>query len=277
MQEEEKDWQNRPEEFAGPVHIVVNDESQAENNNPAEEAITNPLEAIADYDYNKTPVLTEEEVNTALNINSLSNEEIDARLQKLGEEIEERWQKRNNMVKDLEALGPAPDRIEILANAIVDEFETPQNAVNFVKMLVTKGGLTPHQKIVAIAQVAVNVIGKLIEGVKEIRRREGIVRQQIAVQGEIVVKTDEVKVLTAQKAENINGQTSANIQFRHEEATNAINQAVDRIASNTSEIDNKYSDYENERESNLNQVEDNGFNCEVSNRIGGLLDNLNNL
>ena len=166
MQEEEKDWQSRPEEFAGPVHIVVNDESQAENNNPAEEAITNPLEAIADYDYNKTPVLTEEEVNTALNINSLSNEEIDARLQKLGEEIEERWQKRNNMVKDLEALGPAPDRIEILANAIVDEFETPQNAVNFVKMLVTKGGLTPHQKIVAIAQVAVNVIGKLIEGVK---------------------------------------------------------------------------------------------------------------
>ena len=86
-----------------------------------------------------------------------------------------------------------------------------------------------------------------------------------------------MKVLTAQKAENIKGQTSANIQFRHEEATNAINQAVDRIASNTSEIDNKYSDYENERESNLNQVEDNGFNCEVSNRIGGLLDNLNNL
>lgn len=238
---------------------------------------SNPLETIPDnYGSEQMPVLSDEEVDRTLSLNGLTNEEIDARLKQLGEELEERWQKRSNMIRDLENLGPAPSRIEILVDAIADEFETPENAIGFVKMLVTKG-LTPQQKIIEVVRIGINIIGKLIDGVKEIRRREEIVKQQIAVQGEIVVKTDEVKTLTAAKAENIKEQTGSNIISRHNCANDSINQAVENINSNTSEIDSKFSDYESERASNMNRVEDNGFNDEVTSRMGGLLDDINNL
>ncbi len=181
------------------------------------------------------------------------------------------------MIKDLENLGQAPSRVEILADAIADEFETPENAIGFVKMLVTKGGLTPQQKIFEVVRVGINIIGKLIAGVKEIRKREEIVKQQIAVQGEIVAKTGEVRALTATKAENIKVQTGENIQSRHNCANDSINQAIEKISSNSSEIDAKISDYERDRESNMEQVEENGFSNEVSSRIGGLLDDINNL
>lgn len=263
--------------------LVEDSQTCFQNESEVNQAVTdadfcNPLETTPDnYGFVQMPVLSEEEVDRTLSLNSLTNDEIDARLRQLGEELEERWQKRSNMIKDLENLGPAPSRVEILVDAIADEFETPENAIGFVKMLVTKGGLTPQQKIIQVVRIGINIIGKLIDGVKEIRKREEIVKQQIAVQGEIVVKTDEVKTLTATKAENIKIQTGENIQSRHNCAKDSINQAVDKISSNTSEIDVKFSDYENERASNMNQVEENGFNDEVSSRIGGLLDDINNL
>lgn len=257
---------------------VISDEGASMDFDSTDAEASNPLDTISDSDdFCQTPTLSEQETDQVLSLNSLTNEEIDARLQKLGEELEERWQKRSNMIKDLERLGPAPSRVEILAKAIVDEFETPENAIGFVKMLVTKGGLTPQQKIIEVARVGINIIGKLVEGVKEIRKRDAIVGQQIAIQGEIVVKTDEVKVLTATKTENIQNETGSNIQSRHEEANASINQAVDRISSNSSEIDERFSDYEAEREGNMNNVEENGFNNEVSSRLGGLLDNINNI
>lgn len=257
---------------------VISDEGASLDFDPTDAEACNPLDTISDSDdFCQMPTLSEQETDQVLSLNSLTNEEIDARLQKLGDEIEERWQKRNNMIKDLERLGPAPSRVEILTKAIVDEFETAENAIGFVKMLVTKGGLTPQQKIIEVARVGINIVGKLIEGVKEIRKRDAIVGQQIAIQGEIVVKTDEVKVLTATKTENIQNETGSNIQSRHEEANASINQAVDRISSNSSEIDEKFSDYEAEREDNMNNVEENGFNNEVSSRLGGLLDDINNI
>ncbi len=257
---------------------VISDEGASMDFDSTDAEASNPLDTISDSDdFCQTPTLSEQETDQVLSLNSLTNEEIDARLQKLGEELEERWQKRSNMIKDLERLGPAPSRVEILAKAIVDEFETPENAIGFVKMLVTKGGLTPQQKIIEVARVGINIVGKLVEGVKEIRKRDAIVGQQIAIQGEIVVKTDEVKVLTATKTENIKNETGSNIQSRHEEANASINQAVDRISSNSSEIDERFSDYEAEREGNMNNVEENGFNNEVSSRLGGLLDDINNI
>ncbi len=257
---------------------VISDEGASLDFDPTDAEACNPLDTISDSDdFCQMPTLSEQETDQVLSLNSLTNEEIDARLQKLGDELEERWQKRNNMIKDLERLGPAPSRVEILAKAIVDEFETAENAIGFVKMLVTKGGLTPQQKIIEVARVGINIVGKLIEGVKEIRKRDAIVGQQIAIQGEIVVKTDEVKVLTATKTENIQNETGSNIQSRHEEANASINQAIDRISSNSSEIDEKFSDYEAEREDNMNNVEENGFNNEVSSRLGGLLDDINNI
>ncbi len=257
---------------------VISDEGASLDFDPTDAEACNPLDTISDSDdFCQMPTLSEQETDQVLSLNSLTNEEIDARLQKLGDELEERWQKRNNMIKDLERLGPAPSRVEILTKAIVDEFETAENAIGFVKMLVTKGGLTPQQKIIEVARVGINIVGKLIEGVKEIRKRDAIVGQQIAIQGEIVVKTDEVKVLTATKTENIQNETGSNIQSRHEEANASINQAVDRISSNSSEIDEKFSDYEAEREDNMNNVEENGFNNEVSSRLGGLLDDINNI
>lgn len=257
---------------------VISDEGASLDFDPTDAEACNPLDTISDSDdFCQMPTLSEQETDQVLSLNSLTNEEIDARLQKLGDEIEERWQKRNNMIKDLERLGPAPSRVEILTKAIVDEFETAENAIGFVKMLVTKGGLTPQQKIIEVARVGINIVGKLIEGVKEIRKRDAIVGQQIAIQGKIVVKTDEVKVLTATKTENIQNETGSNIQSRHEEANASINQAVDRISSNSSEIDEKFSDYEAEREDNMNNVEENGFNNEVSSRLGGLLDDINNI
>lgn len=257
---------------------VISDEGASMDFDPTDAEACNPLDTISDSDdFCQMPTLSEQETDQVLSLNSLTNEEIDARLQKLGDELEERWQKRNNMIKDLERLGPAPSRVEILAQAIVDEFETAENAIGFVKMLVTKGGLTPQQKIIEVARVGINIVGKLIEGVKEIRKRDAIVGQQIAIQGEIVVKTDEVKVLTATKTENIQNETGSNIQSRHEEANASIKQAVDRINSNSSEIDERFSDYEAEREDNMNNVEENGFNNEVSSRLGGLLDDINNI
>jgi len=257
---------------------VISDEGASLDFDPTDAEACNPLDTISDSDdFCQMPTPSEQETDQVLSLNSLTNEEIDARLQKLGDELEERWQKRNNMIKDLERLGPAPSRVEILTKAIVDEFETAENAIGFVKMLVTKGGLTPQQKIIEVARVGINIVGKLIEGVKEIRKRDAIVGQQIAIQGEIVVKTDEVKVLTATKTENIQNETGSNIQSRHEEANASINQAVDRISSNSSEIDEKFSDYEAEREDNMNNVEENGFNNEVSSRLGGLLDDINNI
>lgn len=257
---------------------VISDEGASMDFDPTDAEASNPLDTISDSDdFCQMPALSEQETDQVLSLNSLTNEEIDARLQKLGDELEERWQKRNNMIKDLERLGPAPSRVEILAQAIVDEFETAENAIGFVKMLVTKGGLTPQQKIIEVARVGINIVGKLIEGVKEIRKRDAIVGQQIAIQGEIVVKTDEVKVLTATKTENIQNETGSNIQSRHEEANASINQAVDRINSNSSEIDERFSDYEAEREDNMNNVEENGFNNEVLSRLGGLLDDINNI
>lgn len=257
---------------------VISDEGASMDFDSTDAEASNPLDTISDSDdFCQMPTLSEHETDQVLSLNSLTNEEIDARLQKLGEEIEERWQKRSNMIKDLERLGPAPSRVEILAQAIADEFETPENAIGFVKMLVTKGGLTPQQKIIEVARVGINIVGKLVEGVKEIRKRDAIVGQQIAIQGEIVVKTDEVKVLTATKTENIQNETGSNIQSRHEEANASINQAVDRISSNSSEIDERFSDYEAEREGNMNNVEENGFNNEVSSRLGGLLDDINNI
>lgn len=257
---------------------VISDEGASMGFDSTDAEASNPLDTISDSDdFCQMPTLSEQETDQVLSLNSLTNEEIDARLQKLGDELDERWQKRNNMIKDLERLGPVPSRVEILAQAIVDEFETPENAIGFVKMLVTKGGLTPQQKIIEVARVGINIVGKLIEGVKEIRKRDAIVGQQIAIQGEIVVKTDEVKVLTATKTENIKNETGSNIQSRHEEAKASINQAVDRISSNSSEIDERFSDYEAEREDNMNNVEENGFNNEVSSRLGGLLDDINNI
>lgn len=257
---------------------VISDEGASMDFDHTDAEACNPLDTISDSDdFCQMPTLSEQETDQVLSLNSLTNEEIDARLQKLGDELEERWQKRNNMIKDLERLGPAPSRVEILAQAIVDEFETAENAIGFVKMLVTKGGLTPQQKIIEVARVGINIVGKLIEGVKEIRKRDAIVGQQIAIQGEIVVKTDEVKVLTATKTENIKNETGSNVQFRHEEANAIINQAVDRISSNSSEIEERFSDYESEREGNMNNVEENGFNNEVSSRLGGLLDDINNI
>lgn len=275
MQEENSEYDY--ERLVEDSQTCFHDESEV-NQAVTDADFCNPLENITDnYGSCQMPVLSEQEVDRTLSLNSLTNEEIDARLRQLGEELEERWQKRSNMIKDLENLGPAPSRVEILVDAIADEFETPANAIGFVKMLVTKGGLTPQQKIIEVARIGIHIIGKLIDGVKEIRKREEIVKQQIAVQGEIVVKTGEVRTLTAAKAENIKVQTGENIQSRYNCANDSINQAIDKISSNTSEIDIKFSDYENERASNMNQVEENGFNDEVSSRIGGLHGDVNNL
>lgn len=127
---------------------IISNEDDVSNMQTPETSAGNPLETISQsYDFDNAPALSEKEIDRTLSINSLTNEEIDARLQKLGEELEERWQKRSKMIKDLEELGPASSRVEILAQAIADEFETPENAIGFVKMLLTKGGLTPQQKI----------------------------------------------------------------------------------------------------------------------------------
>lgn len=222
------------------------------------------------------PTLSQEEIDTALSINSVSNEEIDARLDKLVEELEERWKNKKNIVKDMEALGPAPSRVQILTDAIKEEFETPENAVSFVKFLVTKGP-TPQQKLAQLAIVTVHVIGKLVEGVKEIRKREELVRQQIAVQGEIHGKTLEIVELERTKSDNTSRQSAENIRGRHEEAHAMVEEATSRVQRNSEEIESKFAEAERERENNINRVDDNCFSSEVSSQLGSILGDLDNI
>ncbi|MGN0011374.1 MAG: hypothetical protein ACI35N_08615 [Marinilabiliaceae bacterium] len=177
----------------------------------------------------------EEERLSALQIAGLTNEQIDARINKLEQDLMKRWENQKQLVRDLETLGPAPSRMDALVDAVKDEFGSVQNAATFIKWLVTKGP-TPQQKLIQVGVIAYNIVRKLAACVAEIRKREMVVRQQITEGNVILSKTEEVKDLSRQRSYNTMQDVASSINNRHEEAAAAINNAIQDIEANDEQI-----------------------------------------
>ena len=60
---------------------------------------------------------------SALQIAGLTNEQIDARINKLEQDLMKRWENQKQLVRDLEAMGPAPSRMDALVDAVKDNFD----------------------------------------------------------------------------------------------------------------------------------------------------------
>ncbi len=222
-------------------------------------------------DWEITPVsedgnglVSEEERLSALQIAGLTNEEIDARIGKLEQDLVKRWENHEQLVRDLEAMGPAPSRRDALVDAVKDEFGSVQNAASFIRWLVTKGP-TPQQKLVQVGVITYNIVRKLAACVAEIRRREMVVRQQITEGNVILSKTEEIKDLSRQKTYNTMRDVDSSIRNRHEQADAAINDATQRIEANAEQI-RKYAE-----EADSMSSEATGFDDKFNNALNDIL------
>lgn len=212
-----------------------------EKNLPSADGYRDDLEPI-NCDWDIAPVsedgsslVSDEERLSALQIAGLTNEKIDARIGKLEQDLVKRWENRERLVRDLEAMGPAPTRMDALVDAVKDEFGSVQNAASFIKWLVTKGP-TPQQKLIQAARITFNIVRKLAACVAEIRKREMVVRQQITEGNVILSKTEEIKDLSGQRAYNTMRDVASSINNRHEEAAAALNDAIQGIDANDEQI-----------------------------------------
>lgn len=206
----------------------------------------------------------EEERLSALQIAGLTNEQIDARINKLEQDLMKRWENQKQLVRDLEALGPAPSRMDALVDAVKDEFGSVQNAATFIKWLVTKGP-TPQQKLIQVGVIAYNIVRKLAACVAEIRKREMVVRQQITEGNVILSKTEEVKDLSRQRSYNTMQDVASSINNRHEEAAAAINNAIQDIEANDEQI------RKNAEESASMSSDVTGFSDDLNNTLDDIL------
>lgn len=210
--------------------------NRAEGNEPAEsDWNVSPIAYDGNDDLAFIQDDCEEERLSALQIAGLTNEQIDARINKLEQDLMKRWENQKQLVRDLEALGPAPSRMDALVDAVKDEFGSVQNAATFIKWLVTKGP-TPQQKLIQVGVIAYNIVRKLAACVAEIRKREMVVRQQITEGNVILSKTEEVKDLSRQRSYNTMQDVASSINNRHEEAAAAINNAIKDIEANDEQI-----------------------------------------
>lgn len=206
----------------------------------------------------------EEERLSALQIAGLTNEQIDARINKLEQDLMKRWENQKQLVRDLEALGPVPSRMDALVDAVKDEFGSVQNAATFIKWLVTKGP-TPQQKLIQVGVIAYNIVRKLAACVAEIRKREMVVRQQITEGNVILSKTEEVKDLSRQRSYNTMQDVASSINNRHEEAAAAINNAIQDIEANDEQI------RKNAEESASMSSDVTGFSDDLNNTLDDIL------
>lgn len=206
----------------------------------------------------------EEERLSALQIAGLTNEQIDARINKLEQDLMKRWENQKQLVRDLEAMGPAPSRMDALVDAVKDEFGSVQNAATFIKWLVTKGP-TPQQKLIQVGVIAYNIVRKLAACVAEIRKREMVVRQQITEGNVILSKTEEVKDLSRQRSYNTMQDVASSINNRHEEAAAAINNAIQDIEANDEQI------RKNAEESASMSSDVTGFSDDLNNTLDDIL------
>lgn len=239
--------------------------NRAEGNEPAESDWN--VSPIA-YDGNDDLAFIlddcEEERLSALQIAGLTNEQIDARINKLEQDLMKRWENQKQLVRDLEALGPAPSRMDALVDAVKDEFGSVQNAATFIKWLVTKGP-TPQQKLIQVGVIAYNIVRKLAACVAEIRKREMVVRQQITEGNVILSKTEEVKDLSRQRSYNTMQDVASSINNRHEEAAAAINNAIQDIEANDEQI------RKNAEESASMSSDVTGFSDDLNNTLDDIL------
>ena len=239
--------------------------NRAEGNEPAESDWN--VSPIA-YDGNDDLAFIlddcEEERLSALQIAGLTNEQIDARINKLEQDLMKRWENQKQLVRDLEALGPAPSRMDALVDAVKDEFGSVQNAATFIKWLVTKGP-TPQQKLIQVGVIAYNIVRKLAACVAEIRKREMVVRQQITEGNVILSKTEEIKDLSGQRAYNTMQDVASSINNRHEEAAAAINNAIQDIEANDEQI------RKNAEESASMSSDVTGFSDDLNNTLDDIL------
>lgn len=210
--------------------------NRAEGNEPAEsDWNVSPIASDGNDDLAFILEDCEEERLSALQIAGLTNEQIDARINKLEQDLMKRWENQKQLVRDLEALGPVPSRMDALVDAVKDEFGSVQNAATFIKWLVTKGP-TPQQKLIQVGVIAYNIVRKLAACVAEIRKREMVVRQQITEGNVILSKTEEIKDLSRQRSYNTMQDVASSINNRHEEAAAAINNAIQDIEANDEQI-----------------------------------------
>lgn len=239
--------------------------NRAEGNEPAESDWN--VSPIA-YDGNDDLAFIlddcEEERLSALQIAGLTNEQIDARINKLEQDLMKRWENQKQLVRDLEALGPAPSRMDALVDAVKDEFGSVQNAATFIKWLVTKGP-TPQQKLIQVGVIAYNIVRKLAACVAEIRKREMVVRQQITEGNVILSKTEEIKDLSRQRSYNTMQDVASSINNRHEEAAAAINNAIQNIEANDEQI------RKNAEESASMSSDVTGFSDDLNNTLDDIL------
>lgn len=239
--------------------------NRAEGNEPAESDWN--VSPIA-YDGNDDLAFIlddcEEERLSALQIAGLTNEQIDARINKLEQDLMKRWENQKQLVRDLEALGPVPSRMDALVDAVKDEFGSVQNAATFIKWLVTKGP-TPQQKLIQVGVIAYNIVRKLAACVAEIRKREMVVRQQITEGNVILSKTEEVKDLSRQRSYNTMQDVASSINNRHEEAAAAINNAIQDIEANDEQI------RKNAEESASMSSDVTGFSDDLNNTLDDIL------
>ncbi|MEE1346797.1 MAG: hypothetical protein U0K36_02835 [Bacteroidales bacterium] len=239
--------------------------NRAEGNEPAESDWN--VSPIA-YDGNDDLAFIlddcEEERLSALQIAGLTNEQIDARINKLEQDLMKRWENQKQLVRDLEAMGPAPSRMDALVDAVKDEFGSVQNAATFIKWLVTKGP-TPQQKLIQVGVIAYNIVRKLAACVAEIRKREMVVRQQITEGNVILSKTEEVKDLSRQRSYNTMQDVASSINNRHEEAAAAINNAIQDIEANDEQI------RKNAEESASMSSDVTGFSDDLNNTLDDIL------
>lgn len=229
------DWEITPGSEGGNDHM--DDEKNlplAEGYGDDEEPINSNWE-ITPLSEDGNGLVSDEERLSALQIAGLTNEEIDARIGELEQDLIKRWENKEQLVRDLEAMGPAPSRRDALVDAVKDEFGSVQNAAQFIRMLVTKGP-TPQQKLVQVGVIAYNIVRKLAACVAEIRKREMVVRQQITEGNVILSKTEEIKDLSRQKTYNTMRDVDSSIRNRHEQADAAINDAKQRIEANAEQI-----------------------------------------
>ena len=210
--------------------------NRAEGNEPAEsDWNVSPIAYDGNDDLAFIQDDCEEERLSALQISGLTNEQIDARINKLEQDLMKRWENQKQLVRDLEAMGPAPSRMDALVDAVKDEFGSVQNAATFIKWLVTKGP-TPQQKLIQVGVIAYMIVRMLAACVAEIRKREMVVRQQITEGNVILSKTEEVKDLSRQRSYNTMQDVASSINNRHEEAAAAINNAIQDIEANDEQI-----------------------------------------
>lgn len=239
--------------------------NRAEGNEPAESDWN--VSPIA-YDGNDDLAFIlddcEEERLSALQIAGLTNEQIDARINKLEQDLMKRWENQKQLVRDLEALGPVPSRMDALVDAVKDEFGSVQNAATFIKWLVTKGP-TPQQKLIQVGVIAYNIVRKLAACVAEIRKREMVVRQQITEGNVILSKTEEIKDLSRQRSYNTMQDVASSINNRHEEAAAAINNAIQDIEANDEQI------RKNAEESASMSSDVTGFSDDLNNTLDDIL------